>query len=72
MAGRVTVAHTTRVQIPPFSPIKKRGNMRKRLKLKKRSCSLCKPHKMHISNRWKAKELQGIELAEKEIKDVHR
>jgi len=27
---------------------------------------------MHISNRWKAKELQGIELAEKEIKDVHR
>lgn len=46
--------------------------MRKRLKLKKRSCSLCKPHKMHISNRWKAKELQGIELAEKEIKDNHR
>lgn len=36
--------------------------MRKRLKKKQRSCSLCKPHKMGGSNRWKPKD----ELALKE------
>ncbi|MBI5636580.1 MAG: hypothetical protein HZA03_01280 [Nitrospinae bacterium] len=30
--------------------------MRKNMKLKKRSCPLCKPHKMGWENRWKAKE----------------
>lgn len=30
--------------------------MRKRFKLKKRSCPLCKPHKMHRDKRWKPKE----------------
>jgi hypothetical protein len=31
--------------------------MRKRLKKKKHSCALCKPHKMGWGNRWKPKEL---------------
>lgn len=30
--------------------------MRKRLKKKRRSCPLCKPHKTNGSNRWKPKE----------------
>ena len=34
--------------------------MRKRFKKKKRSCALCKPHKMRGANRWKAKEFVGI------------
>jgi len=29
--------------------------MRKRLKRKKRSCDLCKPHKTGHDNRWKTK-----------------
>ena len=41
-------------------------NMRKQLKKKKRSCSLCKPHKMKIENRWKAKEKQDLKEFEKE------
>lgn len=39
--------------------------MRKRLKKKKRSCPLCKPHKMGGTNRWKAKELSQIQEFEK-------
>ena len=42
--------------------------MRKRLKKKKRSCSLCKPHKMHAANRWKVKELDRLERAEREMR----
>lgn len=34
--------------------------MRKRLKKKKRSCPLCKPHKMKWTNRWKTKEFARI------------
>lgn len=30
--------------------------MRKRRKRKQRSCALCKPHKMGMDNRWKAKD----------------
>lgn len=41
--------------------------MRKRLKKKKRSCPLCKPHKMERANRWKTKELAQIQEFE-EIK----
>jgi len=39
--------------------------MRKRLKKKKRSCALCKPHKMRGANRWKAKEFAEIREFEK-------
>jgi len=39
--------------------------MRKRLKKKKRSCALCKPHKMKGDIRWKAKELVNLEEFEK-------
>jgi hypothetical protein len=30
--------------------------MRKQLKKKKRSCAMCKPHKMAKCNRWKNRE----------------
>ena len=39
--------------------------MRKRIKKKKRSCPLCKPHKTGGSNRWKAKELDRLERDER-------
>lgn len=41
--------------------------MRKRYKLKKRSCTTCKPHKMNGANRWKVKELDFIKRSEREI-----
>jgi len=44
--------------------------MRKRYKEKKRSCALCKPHKMKWENRWKKKDLDIIERTEKEIKNL--
>lgn len=40
--------------------------MRKRIKIKKHSCALCKPHKTGRSNRWKSKELSRIKIFEKE------
>jgi len=39
--------------------------MRKRLKHKKRSCPLCKPHKMGGDNRWNAKEFSILKEFEK-------
>lgn len=42
--------------------------MRKRYKLKRRSCALCKPHKRGWDHRWKAKEQQRLETAEREIR----
>ena len=39
--------------------------MRKRLKKKKKSCPLCKPHKMCGDNRWKTKEFAGLKEFEK-------
>ena len=44
--------------------------MRKRLKKKDRSCSLCKPHKTGWSNRWKPKEEQNLKEYEKEKQDI--
>jgi len=45
--------------------------MRKRLKLKKKSCALCKPHKMRWENRWKPKEEAAIKRFEKgDIEDT--
>jgi len=45
--------------------------MRKRLKKKKRSCALCKPHKMRGAIRWKAKEFAKIREFEK-IKEIYQ
>ena len=44
--------------------------MRKRLKKKKRSCALCKPHKMAKATRWKAGDLDRLVHDEKEIKSA--
>ena len=40
--------------------------MRKRLKLKNRSCSLCKPFKMRGANRWKLKDLEALKRFERD------
>lgn len=42
--------------------------MRKRLKKKRKSCSLCKMHKMGASNRWNPKEEFRLKLFEREWK----
>ena len=39
--------------------------MRKRNKLKKHSCALCKPHKMGLCTRWKTKDLDSLKEFEK-------
>ncbi|MDP2967336.1 MAG: hypothetical protein Q8N87_02930 [bacterium] len=44
--------------------------MRKRFKNKKRSCALCKPHKMGWVSRWKAKEFTEIQELEKIKKSI--
>lgn len=38
---------------------------RKRLKRKRRSCALCKPHKMKGAVRWKPKELAALKRFER-------
>ena len=43
--------------------------MRKQLKLKKRSCKMCKPHKMGWDNRWKPKERDALKRFEQAKKD---
>jgi hypothetical protein len=47
-----------------------RAAMRKKLKKKRRSCRLCKPHKMGIENRWKPKEEQALRVWEREKKSL--
>ena len=46
--------------------------MRKRLKKKKkkRSCPLCKPHKTGGENRWKPKERDALDRAEREARNA--
>jgi len=44
--------------------------MRKRFKKKKRSCALCKPHKVGWDKRYKTKDLDKLERAEKEIREI--
>lgn len=44
--------------------------MRKRLKLKRRSCPMCKAYKMHGACRWKPKELDALKRFEKEKNEV--
>lgn len=46
--------------------------MRKRMKRKKRSCALCKPHKMCGKCRWPVRELDAIKRSEREILDAVR
>jgi len=41
--------------------------MRKVYKVKKRSCAMCKPHKMGWAKRWKIKDLGKMKSDEKEI-----
>lgn len=43
--------------------------MRKRMKNKKRSCALCKPHKRGISNRWTHKQFFLLVDSIKEIRN---
>jgi hypothetical protein len=38
--------------------------MRKRLKKKKRSCAMCKPHKMGGDNRWKPRDNEALKRFE--------
>jgi hypothetical protein len=45
-----------------------KSSMRKRLKQKRRSCALCKPHKQGWENRWKAKDRERIESSERELR----
>jgi len=44
--------------------------MRKRYKLKRRSCALCKPHKRGWDQRWKAREGELLKTAEREMRIV--
>lgn len=44
--------------------------MRKRLKKKKHSCGLCKPHKLGLENRWKNKDFGFLKEFEKERRGV--
>ena len=44
--------------------------MRKRTKVKRRSCGLCKPHKRGLENRWKAKDQARLADAEREIRSA--
>jgi hypothetical protein len=44
--------------------------MRKQLKKKKRSCALCKPHKVGWDNRWKVKEREAIKRFEKDREEL--
>ena len=48
----------------------RRTTMRKRLKKKKRSCPLCKPHKTGGSNRWKAKDEARLKCDERDIRSL--
>ena len=43
--------------------------MRKRYKTKKRSCPMCKPHKMNGAKRWSLKVLDFIIRTDKEISE---
>ncbi len=44
--------------------------MRKRQKNKKRSCKMCKAHKMGWDNRWKAKDEARLKRDERAIRDA--
>ena len=46
--------------------------MRKVYKKKRRSCALCKPHKMGWEKRWKPKEAARVRAMEGELKWCER
>lgn len=46
------------------------NGMRKRTKLKKRSCTLCKPHKMCGACRWTNRDLSRLKEFERERKQL--
>ena len=46
--------------------------MRKVYKRKRRSCALCKPHKMGWAKRWKAKEIGRLQAMEQEVRQRKR
>jgi|GEM_PF-2061019 len=46
------------------------GLNRKRMKKKKRSCPLCKPHKMGGDNRWKPKEYGRMKADVQEMRSA--
>lgn len=48
------------------------GLNRKRMKKKKRSCPLCKPHKMGGDNRWKPKEYGRMKADVQEMRAADR
>jgi hypothetical protein len=41
-------------------------NMRKQLKMKRRSCAMCKPHKMGWERRWTPREVADLRRFERE------
>lgn len=45
---------------------------RKRLKKKRRSCRLCKPHKMGLDTRWKPREMARLKNDEAEMRSVSK
>ncbi len=44
--------------------------MRKRYKIKSRSCALCKPHKRGWERRWNARDQQLMAGAEREMRQA--
>jgi hypothetical protein len=79
--GRTNSAHGIHpfsLRLDPIDPLQAvgykgvRNQMRKRLKKKRRSCALCKPHKMAKAGRWKAAELDRLASDEKEMKRAVR
>lgn len=46
--------------------------MRKRYKKKRRSCPLCKPHKLGLEKRWKNKDLARLEEFEREQLEIRK
>jgi len=45
--------------------------MRKRLKLKKRSCAMCKPHKMHWEDRRTMQEKKADQAYKDQVGKEH-
>lgn len=45
-------------------------SMRKRFKIKRHSCGLCKPHKLGLAHRWTAKDFARIKEFEREKLEV--
>jgi hypothetical protein len=42
--------------------------MRKRYRIKRRSCGLCKPHKRGMASRWTVRDEAALRAAEAEIR----